>query len=161
MKRGVFVGLISTLLSFPLHASAATSISGPQGQTLTVATTQFKSDSKVTVVGKGFDETIGIYLAYCVLPKKGQAPTPCGGGADIQGVKEASFWISSNPPAYGVGLAIPFQAGGRFKEQVAVTKKIGKFDCTKVKCAITVRSDHLHEGDRTHDLYIPITFTRK
>ena len=161
MKRGILVGLISAILSFPLHAYAATSISGPQGQTLTVATAQFKSDSKVTVVGKGFDETIGIYLAYCVLPKKGQAPTPCGGGADIQGVKEASFWISSNPPAYGVGLAIPFQAGGRFKEQLAVTKKIGKFDCTKVKCAITVRSDHLHEGDRTHDLFIPITFTRK
>ena len=161
MKRGILVGLISAILSFPLHAYAATSISGPQGQTLTVATAQFKSDSKVTVVGKGFDETIGIYLAYCVLPKKGQAPTPCGGGADIQGVKEASFWISSNPPAYGVGLAIPFQAGGRFKEQLAVTKKIGKFDCTKVKCAITVRSDHLHEGDRTHDLFIPITFIRK
>ena len=161
MKRGVIVGLISILLSSPLHAFAATSISGQQGQTLTVATAQFKSNSKVTVVGKGFDETIGIYLAYCVLPMKGLAPTPCGGGADIQGVKEASFWISSNPPAYGVGLAIPFQAGGRFKEQVAVTKKIGKFDCTKVKCAITVRSDHLHEGDRTHDLFIPITFTRK
>lgn len=161
MKRGILVGLISAILSFPLHAYAATSISGPQGQTLTVATAQFKSDSKVTVVGKGFDETIGIYLAYCVLPTKGQAPTPCGGGADIQGVKEASFWISSNPPAYGVGLAIPFQAGGRFKEQLAVTKKIGKFDCTKVKCAITVRSDHLHEGDRTHDLFIPITFIRK
>lgn len=161
MKRGILVGLISAILSFPLHAYAATSISGPQGQTLTVATAQFKSDSKVTVVGKGFDETIGIYLAYCVLPKKGQAPTPCGGGADIQGVKEASFWISSNPPAYGVGLAIPFQAGGRFKEQLAVTKKIGKFDCTKVKCAITVRSDHLNEGDRTHDLFVPITFIRK
>ena len=161
MKRGAIVGLIATLLSAPLTAHAATSISGHEGQSITVATTQFKNNSKVNVTGKGFDETIGIYLAYCVLPKKGQAPTPCGGGADIQGVKEASFWISSNPTAYGAGLAIPFQAGGRFTQQVAITKKIGKFDCTKVKCAITVRSDHLHEGDRTHDLFIPITFTRK
>ena len=161
MKRCAIVGLIAMSLSAPLTAHAATSISGPEGQSLTVATTQFKNNSKVNVIGKGFDETIGIYLAYCVLPKKGQAPTPCGGGADIQGVKEASFWISSNPPAYGAGLAIPFQAGGRFTQQVAITKKIGKFDCTKVKCAITVRSDHLHEGDRTHDLFIPITFTRK
>lgn len=161
MKRSVFIGVIASLLSFPLTSFAATSINGPDGQSLTVTSSQVKSDTKVTVTGKGFDETIGIYLAYCVLPKKGAAPTPCGGGADIQGVKEASFWISSNPPAYGAGLAIAFQPGGRFKEQVAVTKKIGNFDCTKVRCAITVRSDHLHEGDRTHDLFIPISFTRK
>lgn len=161
MKRIVFIGVIASLLSFPLTSFAATSINGPDGQSLTVTSSQVKNDTKVTVTGKGFDETIGIYLAYCVLPKKGAAPTPCGGGADIQGVKEASFWISSNPPAYGAGLAIAFQPGGRFKEQVAVTKKIGNFDCTKVRCAITVRSDHLHEGDRTHDLFIPISFTRK
>jgi hypothetical protein len=161
MKKALFTALVTTVVSFPLAAHAGTSATGSAGQSLTIATSQLKSDTKVTVIGKGFDETIGIYLAYCVLPKKGKAPTPCGGGADIQGVKEASFWISSNPPAYGAGLAIPFQPGGRFKEQVAVTKRIGKFDCTKVKCAITVRSDHLHEGDRTHDLYLPITFTRK
>jgi len=161
MNLSVIIVIIASLLSLPVTSFAATSFIGPDGQSLTVATSTVKNDGKVTVIGKGFDETIGIYLAYCVLPKKGQAPTPCGGGADIQGVKEASFWISSNPPAYGVGLAVPFQAGGRFKEQVAVTKKIGKFDCTQVKCAITVRSDHLHEGDRTHDLFIPITFTRK
>ncbi|QLL23812.1 hypothetical protein DLE03_05555 [Actinobacteria bacterium IMCC25003] len=161
MKRIVFIGVIASLLSFPLTSFAATSINGPDGQSLTVTSSQVKNDTKVTVTGKGFDETIGIYLAYCILPKKGAAPTPCGGGADIQGVKEASFWISSNPPAYGAGLAIAFQPGGRFKEQVAVTKKIGNFDCTKVRCAITVRSDHLHEGDRTHDLFIPISFTRK
>lgn len=167
MKRSVVIGLISSAMSLPLTSFAAPStsspqtISGQQGQSLSIASSQFKTDSKVTVVGKGFDETVGIYLAYCVLPKKGMAPTPCGGGADMQGVKEASFWISSNPPAYGAGLAIAFQPGGRFKEQVAVSKKIGKFDCRKVRCAITVRSDHLHEGDRSHDLFLPITFIKK
>ncbi|CAN2190239.1 hypothetical protein MCETOYE15_00503 [Candidatus Nanopelagicaceae bacterium] len=161
MKRCVVIGLISSLMSFPMTSYAATSITGPQGETLRITSSQVRSDSKVTVIGKGFDESIGIYLAYCVLPKKGQAPTPCGGGADIQGVKEASFWISSNPPTYGEGLAIAFKPGGRFMEQVAVSKKIGKFDCTKVRCAITVRSDHLHEGDRTHDLFIPITFSKQ
>ena len=161
MKKFLVIGVIAALASLPIAARGASSITGPDGQSLSASTAQVRKEMKVTVTGKGFDETIGIYLAYCVLPKKGLAPTPCGGGADIQGVKEASYWISSNPPAYGVGLAIPFQAGGRFKEQVAVTKKIGKFDCTKVKCAITVRSDHLHEGDRMHDLFIPITFTNK
>lgn len=161
MKKVMVAGMCLVLINLPISAFAAHSVSGSNGQTLSVATSKVSKEGKVTVIGKGFDETVGIYLAYCVLPKKAMAPTPCGGGADMQGVKEASFWISSNPPAYGVGLAIPFQAGGRFKEEVAVTKTIGKFDCTKVTCAITVRSDHLHQGDRSHDLFIPITFTRK
>lgn len=161
MKKGILLGVVLSLISLPTYTYAVSTVTGTQGQSLTASTTQLKNDSKVTVSGKGFDETVGIYLAYCVMPKKGQAPTPCGGGADMQGVKEASFWISSNPPAYGVGLAIAFAPGGRFKEEVAVTKRIGKFDCTKVRCAITVRSDHLHEGDRTHDLYIPISFKRR
>jgi small subunit ribosomal protein S3Ae len=41
--------------------------------------------------------------------------------------------------------------------KVKVLKKIGKFDCTKVKCAITVRADHLRSSDRSSDLFIPIT----
>ncbi|CAN2235935.1 hypothetical protein [Candidatus Planktophila dulcis] len=158
-KFAIVATAISLTLATPAHA--APSATGAHGQSISVATTKFVKESNVSVLGKGFDETIGIYLAYCVLPKKGLLPTPCGGGADMQGVKEASYWISSNAPVYGAGLAIPFQPGGRFRQVVSVTKKIGKFDCTKVKCAITVRSDHLHEGDRFHDLFIPITFTKK
>ena len=36
--------------------------------------------AQIVITGKGFDETVGIYLALCVMPKKGQLPTPCGGG---------------------------------------------------------------------------------
>jgi len=139
---------------------AATSAIGSQGQSISVKNTLAKSGTEIRVTGKGFDETIGIYLAYCVKPKKGAAPSPCGGGADISGTQGVSHWISSNAPTYGKGLAIPFTPGGRFSQTVIVTKKIGKFDCAKVTCAITVRSDHLHEGDRTHDLYIPIKISK-
>jgi hypothetical protein len=93
-----------------------------------------------------------------VIPKTGLAPTPCGGGVNKAGVGEGSFWISSNPPPYGVGLADPFKPGGRFSYKIRVSKKIGKFDCKKVKCAITVRADHLRSEDRSYDLYLPITF---
>jgi hypothetical protein len=92
------------------------------------------------------------------VPKKGFLPTPCGGGVNKAGVGEGSFWISSNPPPYGVGLADPFKPGGRFSYKIRVSKKIGNFDCTKVKCAITVRADHLRSEDRSYDLYLPITF---
>jgi hypothetical protein len=137
--------------------SFASSIKGSQGQVLSVSKTTVKSGSVVTVKGNFFDETVGIYLAFCVIPAKGKAPTPCGGGVNKAGLSEASFWISSNPPPYAIGLTEEFLPGGRFTQKVKISKKIGKFDCTKVKCAITVRADHLRSNDRSSDLFIPIT----
>jgi hypothetical protein len=155
MRKVVALVVALSITSMPF--SSAASIKGSQGQTLTVSKTTVKSGSVVTVKGNFFDETVGIYLAFCVLPPKGQAPTPCGGGINKAGLGEASFWISSNPPPYAVGLTEEFLPGGRFTQKVKISKKIGKFDCTKVKCAITVRADHLRGNDRSSDLFIPIT----
>ena len=137
--------------------SSAASVKGSQGQVLSVSKTTVKSGSVVTVKGNFFDETVGIYLAFCVIPEKGKAPTPSGGGINKAGLSEASFWISSNPPPYAIGLTEEFLPGGRFTQKVKISKRIGKFDCTKVKCAITVRADHLRSNDRSSDLFIPIT----
>jgi hypothetical protein len=154
MKKLVVLVLVFTISAMP--TSHALSVKGAQGQTLTVAKTIVKSGSTLTVTGNYFDETVGIYLAFCVLPKKGQPPTPCGGGVNKAGLGDASFWISSNPPPYAVGLTDEFLPGGRFTQKVVVSRKIGKFDCTKVKCAITVRADHLRSNDRSSDIFIPI-----
>jgi hypothetical protein len=160
MKRviGAFCVAI-TFASTPM-AHARVTEQGDSGQSISIKSSTLVKKSNVTVKGKNFDETVGIYLAYCVMPKPGKAPTPCGGGINKEGVGDSSLWISSNAPPYAEGLAEPFLPGGRFSKQVSVSKKIGSIDCTKVKCAITVRADHLREGDRTHDLYIPITFKK-
>ena len=155
MKKLVALIAAITLSSMPLATAA--SIKGSQGQIFSVSKTTVKSGSIVTVNGKYFDETVGIYVAFCVVPPKGKAPTPCGGGVNKAGLNEASFWISSNPPPYAIGLTEEFLPGGRFTQKVKISKKIGKFDCTKVKCAITVRADHLRSNDRSSDLFIPIT----
>jgi hypothetical protein len=140
-----------------MPTSHAASIKGSQDQVLSVSKTTVKSGATVTVKGKYFDETVGIYLAFCVVPPKGKAPTPCGGGVNKAGLGDSSFWISSNPPPYAIGLTDEFLPGGRFTQKVKISKRIGKFDCTKVKCAITVRADHLRSNDRSSDLFIPIT----
>lgn len=137
--------------------SSAASVKGSQGQVLSVSKTTVKSGATVTVNGNYFDETVGIYLAFCVVPPKGKVPTPCGGGINKTGTGDASFWISSNPPPYAMGLTEEFLPGGRFTHKVKISKRIGNFDCTKVKCAITVRADHLRSNDRSSDLFIPIT----
>jgi hypothetical protein len=154
MKSVVVLAVIAALL-MPQNAQALVK-KGAQGQTISVKSRTLKDGSLVTVTGNHFDETVGIYLAFCVIPAKGKAPTPCGGGVNKAGLGEASFWISSNPPPYAIGLTEEFLPGGRFTQKVKVSKKIGKFDCTKVKCAITVRADHLRSNDRSSDLFIPI-----
>lgn len=155
MRKIVALVVALTIASMP--ASSAASVKGAQGQVLSVSKTSVKDGAMLTVNGKYFDETVGIYLAFCVIPPKGKAPTPCGGGVNKAGVGDASFWISSNPPPYAIGLTEEFLPGGRFTQKVKISKKIGKFDCTKIKCAITVRADHLRSNDRSSDLFIPIT----
>lgn len=157
MRKFAFTLICALLLMNPAAAQAVT---GAQGQAMTASATTVKSGSTVIVTGSHFDETVGIYLGFCVVPKKGLAPTPCGGGINKAGIGDASFWISSNPPPYGIGLAQEFLPGGRFTQKLKITKLIGKFDCTKVKCAITVRADHLRTGDRSYDLFIPITIKK-
>ena len=113
MKKLLF--MVIALLPFAINpAATAAVIQGAQGQALTVSATTAKSGSMITVSGNRFDETVGIYLAFCVVPKKGQKPTPCGGGVNKAGLGEASFWISSNPPPYAIGLTEEFLPGGRF-----------------------------------------------
>jgi hypothetical protein len=151
------LAIVVAILVATMPTSYAASIKGSQDQVLSVSKTIVKSGSMVTVKGKYFDETVGIYLAFCVIPPKGKAPTPCGGGVNKAGLGDSSFWISSNPPPYAIGLTDEFLPGGRFTQKVKISKRIGKFDCTKVKCAITVRADHLRSNDRSSDLFIPIT----
>lgn len=146
-----------------LPANAVTkvvTVKGANGQTLT--TTQAKKLAAkgqfVTVTGRRYDETVGIYVALCVLPAGGGIPTPCGGGVDKTGAKGASEWVSSNPPPYGVGLAVPYGIGGSFKVKLKVGPIIGTFDCRKVKCGIITKADHLNEEDRTADVVIPVSF---
>ncbi|MFA7265289.1 MAG: hypothetical protein WC054_03155 [Candidatus Nanopelagicales bacterium] len=112
----------------------------------------------VRVSGSGFDTTKGIYVAFCVKPPAGQAPSPCGGGADTNGDSGSSEWISSNPPPYGKSLAKPYGAGGTFSVSVRVSSKIGSVDCRVSTCVIATRADHTRSSDRSQDVFIPIRF---
>lgn len=152
----LLVGILSLALTVPAF-SAPKVVQGKNGQTLTASAISVKSGAVITVKGKYFDESVGIYLGFCVIPKAGKSPTPCGGGINKAGVGDTSLWISSNPPPYGVGLAEEFLPGGRFTKELKISRMIGKFDCKKVRCAVTVRADHLRSDDRSFDLFIPIT----
>ena len=166
LSSGLCALLLISLNSAPSNAAQRPQlVKGQFGESISASARNITVDKnglgKIVVTGKGFDETVGIYLAYCLIPKADSAPTPCGGGVNKSGIGGASFWISSNAPPYAANLAEPYRAGGRFSKTVEVSDRIGKIDCRKSKCAITVRSDHLREGDRSRDLFIPVTFKKR
>ena len=166
MRRAiVFLGIFGLLTAIPL--SPASAVTGQHNETFTVSkSTKLKPGGQViTVTGEGFDTSVGIYIALCVVNKNvlahKAAPTPCGGGADQTGTKGASLWISSNPPTYGIGLATAYTESGGVNEKLKVGAMIGKVDCRKKSCAITVRADHTRGDDRSYDIFIPVTFLAK
>ncbi|MBD8062452.1 hypothetical protein H9624_08955 [Actinomycetaceae bacterium Sa1BUA1] len=121
---------------------------------------------QVTVSGSGFDTSKGVYVALCVDNGAGRQPGPCLGGVDMEGAGGASAWISSNPPAYGEGLAQPFtESGGRgsFSVTLGVSAADSFTDCLDPAvapngCVIGTRADHTRGGDRSADVRIPVTF---
>ena len=163
---GVIVAAAGSL-SLAETAAAATA-NGPEGQTVTVSKVDgLNPDGEtITVHGEGFDLTKGIYVVVCVNTGAGQQPTPCLGGADMEGGGGSSAWISSNPPSYGEGLAQPFEEeGGRgsFSVQLSVQAGDEFTDCLDSAqapngCVVGTRADHTRTADRSADVLLPITF---
>ena len=154
--------LIVVALAFlTLGMASAYAVTGQHGEILNASVTKgIKAGQSITVSGKGFDTTVGIYVEMCQVVPSGTLPTVCGGGVNMSGANAASYWISSNPPSYGKNLAIPFKSGGSFSVALKVQPLIGKVDCRKVQCAIYVRADHTRTQDRTHDIKLPISFSK-
>ncbi|WP_166345254.1 hypothetical protein [Phytoactinopolyspora limicola] len=170
LTRGGAAGLALLLgVALPATATAATSHTGPEGQQVTVskATGLDAEGETITVTGSGFDLAKGIYVALCVDQGPGQAPSPCLGGVDMDGTSGSSAWISSNPPAYGEGLAEPFEdVGGKgsFSVQLSVAANDEFTDCLDTSaapngCVVGTRADHTRSADRSADVRIPVSFT--
>ncbi|WP_017600318.1 hypothetical protein [Nocardiopsis lucentensis] len=120
----------------------------------------------VTVTGTGYDTSKGIYVALCDISRAGadQAPSPCIGGVDMDGSSGSSVWVSSNPPPYGEGLAVPYDGGGAdggFSVELTVRAGDANTDCTdaSTECAVVTRNDHTRSSDRSQDVFVPITFS--
>lgn len=152
------IAIVAVIVGFT--GGSANSRTGKAGQVLTVSKVSgIASGEKISVTGKGFDTSVGIYVELCAIVPADQLPNPCGGGANKSGASAASYWISSNPPSYGRGLAIAYGSGGSFSVALQVSPMIGTLDCRRSACAVYVRADHLRTQDRSHDLYVPVHFS--
>jgi len=149
-------------LLFPTAASATQrTVVGPEGQRVTVTqTTKLKDAQVVGVTGTKFNQKVGIYLAFCEVPKRGALPSNCAGGVNLEGESQSSHWISSNAPEYAGDLAKPFTQRGGFILKIRVQRFIGKTDCLVKKCAILTRADHTMPAYRKADVVIPVSFSK-
>lgn len=153
----IALALVTCLIASPVVAdTSAKTVIGPRGQLLTVSQTiNIIADSDVVVSGKNYKTKVGIYVAFCVIPEKGQKPELCS-PYDITGQNNNSVWVSSNPPFYAALFVKPFTKNGSFKVRITVRKKIGDYDCKVVKCAILTRADHTKSEDRSADVIVPV-----
>jgi hypothetical protein len=142
------------------QASTTPAVKNGNGQTLVVSKRRGldPNGQLLTVKGSGFNPAVGIYVALCVTPARGEKPSPCGGGIDMDGSSKASAWISSNPPPYARNLTTPYRKNGSFTTRIKVSPMIGDVDCRAVACSIVARADHLRAADRRFDIAIPVTF---
>ena len=170
-RAGIAVAIAVALLPAAAQPSAAAVPSAPGGTTtvttksgITLTATPVRrlpaTGATIRVTGKGYDRTVGIYVALCVTPRKGKQPSPCGGGVNTAGTSPASAWISSTPPPYGRALAVPYGRGGRFDVRLTVSPIVGGVDCRVVSCSIVTRADHTRAGDRRFDVAVPVTFAK-
>jgi hypothetical protein len=145
-----------------LSGGGSRSGTGPTGQTLTVtpAVDLDPTGATVRVSGTGYDPTLGVYVALCVDQGPGVVPSPCVGGADLEGGAGSSAWISSNPPPYGQGLATPFGPGGTFEVDLRLVARDEFVDCLAgaVRCVVATRADHTASTNRSADVTVPVAF---
>lgn len=154
------IGSRAAVAAMALLIVAVTGTPAIAAKRLTVSKTKGikRAGETLTVTGRGYDETKGIYVAFCLDNGPGVMPSPCGGGADMSGSSGASVWISSNPPSYAEGLTTPYGKGGSFRVSVRVSQMIGDVDCAVRGCAVVTRNDHTRTGDRSQDVRIPVRF---
>ena len=142
-----------------LSADGLTVTDGTRTLTTSQAASLDPRGQTVALAGSGYDSGKGIYVALCVIPPRNAIPSPCGGGVDTEGSAGSSQWFSSNPPAYGVGLAQPYGPSGSFSTRFSIRAEIAPgIDCRQVRCALLTRSDHTRTSDRSQDLMIPVSF---
>lgn len=161
--RTCLVGALTiALLGSPLAAQASKkTVIGPERQRLMAAqTTKLVDQQVVRVIGTNYNLRVGIYLAFCEVPRRKELPRNCAGGINAEGVSESSFWISNNPPAYAADLVKGFTSRGGFIVDLKVSRFIGKTDCAIKKCAILTRADHLRPALRSADVFIPVSFKK-
>ncbi|WP_037272243.1 hypothetical protein [Kibdelosporangium aridum] len=164
VRKSVTLGLAAfAVLALATPASAAPGSGSNNGRTLSAsnATGLNPAGETITVTGTGYDPSKGYYVALCQVPDDyhyGENPTPClgGNGQGGSGVGP-SAWVTNTP--IGGNPTTPIAADGSFTTQIRITQSGTNLDCSVVTCAVVSKRDHLGLGDRSFDVFIPVSWS--
>ena len=137
-KKSLWLALICALLT-PLSASAKTTITGGPFTNLP-ATGQV-----VTLKLTGYPANSGFYILQCLDHHDDARPDTCNPNNQL--------WISTSP-----GANFAPTADIQFRPTATFVYRNNTIDCTKRRCEIFIRLDHMATGDRTEDQFIPLSF---
>lgn len=138
LKRSLLLAL-ALVITTPVMANAKTTITGGPYTNLP-ATGQV-----VTLKLSGYPTNAGFYILQCLSAHDDARPQICNPNNQL--------WISNSP-----GANFAPTADIQFKPTSTFTFGSTGVDCTKAKCEIFVRLDHMFTGNRTEDQYLPLTF---
>ncbi len=138
LKKSIWLALIFTLLT-PLSANAKTTVTGGPFTNLP-ATGQI-----VTLKMSGFPTNSGFYILQCLDHRDDLRPDICNPNNQL--------WISNS-----AGANFTPTADIQFRPTATFTYRNENVDCTKRRCEIFIRLDHMGTGNRTEDQFIPLSF---
>lgn len=147
------------------------SVSGPGQEAL--ALDSVAVGQRIVVSGRGFDASLGVYVAVCKIPERAdEKPGPCLGGVpstvpESDRVKDEDVieygpanWINDDW-AWRLFGARSFddRSEGTFTAYLLLSSPRDEgVDCTVVACGVYTRNDHTALENRVQDLYLPIAF---
>jgi len=88
----------------------------------------------------------GLYIQQCIEPVAGARPTICSDTVQV--------WVSDS----GAPGTVKSTSGIAIKPTPTITGRAGSADCTKVKCGLFFRVDHLAPQDFSEDKFLAISF---
>lgn len=138
LKKSIWLALVVALLT-PFSANAKTTVTG--GPFTNLATT----GQVITLKLSGYPANSGFYLLQCLSNDDNARPHICNPNNQL--------WISNS-----VGANFAPNADIQFRPTATFTYGGTGVDCTKTRCELFMRLDHMASGDRTEDQYLPLSF---
>lgn len=138
IKKALLFAIAFALVT-PIAASAKTTVTGGPFANLPA------TGGVVTLKLSGYPTNAGFYILQCLSEHDDSRPQICNPNNQL--------WISTSP-----GANFAPTADIQFRPTATFTFRDTGVDCTKAKCEIFIRLDHMATGNKSEDLYLPLAF---
>lgn len=138
LRKSLLLALLIAVAN-PVNANAKTTITGGPFTNLP------STGQIITLKLSGYPANSGFYILQCLGAHDDSRPQICNPNNQL--------WVSDT-----AGANFALNADIQFKPVSTFTFGNTSVDCTKTRCEIFIRLDHMWTGNRSEDQFIPLTF---